>query len=240
MSGSLPLKSDAPAAGGPSQRFGGAGPEVAGVGPTSGARAFDRALSGDRAAFGVFVRETQDRLFNVLFRILGNRDEAREVAQDTYLKAMTSLHTFRGHSSPYTWLYRIGVNLAVSRLRRVRRQRTSHGRPTLPRSSPPDTPPEAALRAERSTQVLAALARLDSEYRAVLVLREVDGLDYGEMAEILQVPVGTVKSRLFRARLALRHELQRYMGTVKASRGTNLPPPAGLPSAPQARTGGLP
>lgn len=172
--------------------------------------AFERAITGDRAAFGQVVVLTQDRLYTVLLRILGDRDDAREVAQDTYLKAMTSLHTFRGHASPYTWLYRIAVNLAVSRLRKVRRQRAWAA--SLPWGSRPatETPPEAALRAERSRQVLIALGRLDSEYRAVLVLRDVDGLDYPEIAEVLQVPLGTVKSRLFRARLALRHELQRY------------------------------
>ncbi|MFN4243742.1 MAG: RNA polymerase sigma factor [Tepidisphaerales bacterium] len=203
--------------------------------------AFERALTGDRAAFGQVVLLTQDRLYTVLLRILGDRDDAREVAQDTYLKAMTSLHTFRGHASPYTWLYRIAVNLAVSRLRKLRRQRAWAA--SLPASLPwgsrpaTETPPEAALRAERSRQVLVALGRLDSEYRAVLVLRDVDGLDYPEIAEVLQVPLGTVKSRLFRARLALRHELQRYAHPAGPTA-----PPAGprAPIEPPTRPAAVP
>lgn len=172
---------------------------------------FQRALNGDRAAFGQFVLDTQDRLYTLLVRILGDRDDARETAQDTYLKALSSLHTFRGHSSAYTWLYRIAVNLAITRLRKVRRHRTFNLPPQWTRADPAANPADAAILAEQSRQVLSALGRLDGEYRTILVLRDVDDLDYPQIAEVLQVPLGTVKSRLFRARLALRHELQRFI-----------------------------
>lgn len=188
-------------------------PDPAGSAPASTPQSdsFQRALSGDRAAFGQVVLDTQDRLYTLLVRILGDRDEARETAQDTYLKALSSLHTFRGHSSAYTWLYRIAVNLAITRLRKIRRSRTFNLPPQWTRADPAANPADAALLAEQSRQVLSALGRLDSEYRTILVLRDINDLDYPQIAEVLQLPLGTVKSRLFRARLALRHELQRFM-----------------------------
>lgn len=173
-----------------------------------------RAQAGDRPAFGQFVLATQDRLYNLLVRIVGDREEARELAQDAYLKALLALPGFRNSAAPYTWLYRIAVNLAIARLRKVRRHRVFsldaphaavagggvHG----------DDPGSQALARERQRQVVAALGRLDSEYRAVLVMRDVEGLDYKDISDVLELPLGTVKSRIFRARLALREELSRY------------------------------
>jgi RNA polymerase sigma-70 factor (ECF subfamily) len=192
-----------------------------------------RAKSGDRAAFAQFVLASQDRLFTVLLRIVGDRDEARELAQDTYLRALQAISTFRGASSPYTWLYRIGVNLAIARLRKVRRQRTfSLDHPTPRghhsahdagpasndlRDEHAEDPAAAVMRHERDRQVLLALGRLDAEYRAVLVMRDVDDMDYKEISDVLELPLGTVKSRLFRARLALREELNRYFSPPSQS-----------------------
>lgn len=180
------------------------------------------AQAGDRGAFGEFVLSTQDRLYTVLVRIVGDREEARELAQETYLKALAALSKFRGASAGYTWLYRIGVNLAIARLRKVRRQRTfsldaaqpgAHGASgtRIDRAADGEGPAEMVETQERSREVLAALGRLDSEYRAVLVMRDIDGLDYKDISEVLGLPLGTVKSRLFRARLALRDELNRYL-----------------------------
>jgi RNA polymerase sigma-70 factor (ECF subfamily) len=170
-----------------------------------------RAQAGDRAAFGDFVQLTQDRLFTLLVRIMGDREEARELAQEAYLKALMGLPEFRASAAPYTWLYRIAVNLAIGRLRKVRRHR--HFSLDLAQDRASDATPapdEAALRRERNQQVLSALGRLDSEYRAVLVMRDVDGLDYRDISDVLELPIGTVKSRIFRARLALREELLKY------------------------------
>lgn len=175
------------------------------------------AQTGNRGAFGEFVLSTQDRLYTLLVRIVGDREEARELAQETYLKALGGLSKFRGASAGYTWLYRIGVNLAIARLRKVRRQRTfsleglAGGVPSADRPDGRETPAEQLESRERARAVMAALGRLDSEYRAVLVMRDVDGLDYKDISEVLGLPLGTVKSRLFRARLALRDELNRYM-----------------------------
>jgi RNA polymerase sigma-70 factor (ECF subfamily) len=210
-----------------------AGTDSAGVGRGGGPEELElvrRAQAGDRAAFGTFVMLTQDRLYTVLVRIVGDREEARELAQETYLKAFGSLSAFRGDSAPYTWLYRIAVNLAIARLRKVRRQRVfsldqpsgvaaTGGKVSAGRepADPGGTPADALLAAEQARQVVVALGRLDSEYRTVLVLRDVDQLDYREIADVLQLPIGTVKSRLFRARLALREEMLRYFGSENRS-----------------------
>jgi RNA polymerase sigma-70 factor, ECF subfamily len=138
------------------------------------------------------------------------------------------LDSFRGEASPYTWLFRIAANLAISRLRKAHRKRVFSLDDTGPVRSSADgqastlverlqstqTPDPAQVieNRERDQQVLAALGRLDAEYRAVLVMRDIEGFEYQEMAEVLGLPLGTLKSRLFRARLALRDELRVYLG----------------------------
>ena len=190
-----------------------------------------RAAAGDRAAFGQLVTLYRDRVYNAVLRMVGDRDEAAELTQDAFAKALASLADFRGDAHPYTWLFRIAMNGAVSRLRQVKRRRTfsldapaagGNGRADRPadqaaslvdrvRASGSD-PAVAAETRERAEQVLAALGRVDAEHRAVLVMRDVDGLDYQQMADVLGLPLGTLKSRLFRARLALRDQLKSYMG----------------------------
>lgn len=188
---------------------------------------FRRAQAGDRAAFGQLVTHFQDRLYNTILRIVGEHEEARELTQETFTKALVALESFRGDASPYTWLFRIGVNLAISQLRKVQRRRTfsldapsKNGRhdddqasSLLDRmaESKGDAPDEALLRQERQQKVIEALGRLDAEYRAVLVMRDIEGFDYQQMADVLGLNLGTLKSRLFRARLALRDELKEYL-----------------------------
>jgi RNA polymerase sigma-70 factor (ECF subfamily) len=197
-----------------------------------------RAQRGDRGAYGQIVLLYQDRLYNAMLRMVGDREEARELAQETFTRGLANIQSFRGEASPYTWLFRIAVNLAISQLRKVQRQRTfsldSNGsggsangssrrrdtnddqasalldRVSRERSAG-ETPPQRLERRERDQAVLAALGRLDAEYRAVLVMRDIEGFDYQQMAEVLGLPLGTLKSRLFRARLALRDELRTYL-----------------------------
>jgi RNA polymerase sigma-70 factor (ECF subfamily) len=186
-----------------------------------------RAAEGDRTAFGQLVILYQDRMFNAVLRIVGDRDDASELTQEAFARALAALPDFRGDAHPYTWLFRIALNLAISRLRQDRRRRTfsldqpTNGRGNRPadqasalvdrmRGQSPD-PAATAERRERAEQVLAALGRVDAEHRAVLVMRDVDGLDYQQMADVLDLPLGTLKSRLFRARVALRDELKTYM-----------------------------
>ena len=188
-----------------------------------------KAQKGDRGAYGQIILLYQDRLFNAVLRLVGDREEARELTQEAFTRGLMKLETFRGDSAPYTWLFRIAVNLAISQLRKIQRTRVfSLNRPpsranedqasTLMdrmASDEADSPPNRVERHERDEAVLAALGRLDAEYRAVLVMRDIEGFDYQTMAEILSLPLGTLKSRLFRARLALRDELRSYLSDRK-------------------------
>jgi RNA polymerase sigma-70 factor (ECF subfamily) len=190
-----------------------------------------KAQAGDRGAYGQVVLLYQDRLYNAVLRLVGDREEARELTQDAFMRGLMKIDSFRAEASPYTWLFRIAVNLAISHLRKVHRFRVfSLDRPAGPgngrysaddqasglldrvaRDKADGAPPERMEKHERDQAVLAALGRLDSEYRAVLVMRDIEGFDYQQMADILGLPLGTLKSRLFRARMALRDELKGYL-----------------------------
>jgi RNA polymerase sigma-70 factor (ECF subfamily) len=189
-----------------------------------------KAQHGQREAYGQLVLLYQDRLYNAVLRLVGDREEARELTQEAFTRGLMKLESFRGDASPYTWLFRIAVNLAISQLRKIKRHRTfsldASGRNGNGRHSTDDQasslvdrlasqsaarPSDDLEDRERGEQVLAALGRLDAEYRAVLVMRDIEGFDYQQMAEVLDLPLGTLKSRLFRARLALRDELRPYL-----------------------------
>jgi RNA polymerase sigma-70 factor (ECF subfamily) len=187
-----------------------------------------RAQHGDRSAYGHLVLACQDRLYNAVLRMVGDPDDARELTQETFMRGLQKIDSFRGEAQPYTWLFRIATNLVITEARKAQRQRTfSLDRPS-PNGragdsdnqatgladrlkNPAESPAEAADRREREKQVLAALGRIDAEYRAILVMRDVEDFDYQQMADVLALPLGTVKSRLFRARKALRDELQAYV-----------------------------
>lgn len=167
-------------------------------------------LAGDTAAFGQLVGLYQDRLYNSLLRVLGSAEDAADTAQDAFVQAYTKLDTFRGSSAFYTWLYRIAFNLAMSHARRGHKAASLDGMKSLVGEEPMDGQPNAeagVLMQERAELVHTALAELNMEHRQIIVLREIDGLRYDEIAEILSLPVGTVRSRLFRARLELRELL---------------------------------
>jgi len=174
------------------------------------AQLIGRTLSGEPAAFGELVLRYQDRLYNSLFRVLGSAEDARDAAQDAFVQAFVKLDTFRGSSAFYTWLYRIAFNTAMSHSRRQRPTRSLDADRNELGREPIDSQPSPDARldlSERATQVHRALAELSAEFRQVIVLREMDGCKYEEIAEILELPVGTVRSRLFRARLELRDRL---------------------------------
>jgi len=178
------------------------------------AHLIDEALAGSTAAFGLLVERYQDRLFNTLVHIAGNAEDAADIAQEAFVQAYLKLNTFQRTAAFYTWLYRIAFNLAVSQRRR-RRSTSSleHGR-DLGCEDPvaPSTDPAASLeQQELAAQVQAAMNQLSAEFRSVLVLREIDGHDYDTIATMLELPVGTVRSRLHRARLQLKELLQTLM-----------------------------
>lgn len=179
---------------------------------------FAQARRGDRAAFGRLVQALQDRLYNAVHRMVRRPEDAMDVTQETFAKALASIGECRGDSKPYTWLFRIAMNCAISRQRKETvRHATSIDagdgdgdgalRDRLGGRGP--TPAESAVRNERVEQVRVALMRLDPDERAILVMRDVDGMEYVEMAQVLDVPLGTLKSRLFRARMALRAAIER-------------------------------
>lgn len=170
----------------------------------------DRALGGDSAAFGELVCRHQDRLHNGLLHLCGSPDDALDIAQEAFVKAYLKLGTFRRNSAFYTWLYRIAFNLLMTERRGRRRplsldERQSTGNDPVDCETNPMT---ELLRQDRVQSVKSAMADLGEDHRHVLVLREIEGCDYETIAELLDVPLGTVRSRLHRARLELRERLR--------------------------------
>ena len=201
------------------------------------ARLVERARGGDQAAFRQLVQRYQERAVAVALGIMRNRDDAQDVVQDAFIKAYRSLDRFEGQSSFYTWLYRIIVNLCIDLKRKHARSRTdpldeghagreddaagSDVSPWRPGSHPLKNTEDRELAA----QIHAALGRLTEAHRTILVLREVDGLSYEELATTLNISKGTVMSRLFHAR----HNMQRLLKME-----VNVP--AGLGGADAGRT----
>ena len=177
----------------------------------------DECLAGRTDAFGELVVRHQDRLHNTLCKMLGSPEDARDVAQDAFVQAFQKLDTFRGTAAFYSWLFRIAMNTAVSRMRRTRHV-TISVEAVRDRSGvePVDNSREAVPShtielAERQAQVRVALAELSDEFRTVLVLKEIEGLKYEEIAEVLDCPIGTVRSRIYRARGELREKLRHLL-----------------------------
>jgi RNA polymerase sigma-70 factor (ECF subfamily) len=183
----------------------------------------ERAKAGDGAAATEIVHRYQRRVYALCLRILGNPDDAEELTQETLVKALTGLERFDGRAKLGTWLYRIATNACYTRLRSERVR--SRGRVPWPESGELEAASgvkrsEAALDAgQRQRHVAQALDRIQPEHRVVLVLRDVQGLEYEQVAEVLGVPVGTIKSRLFRARLALREAIEQLESGASAHRG---------------------
>jgi len=173
---------------------------------------------GNTVAFGNLVRKYQDRLYRSMVLVSGGRDEALDIVQDAFVRAMLKLDGFQQRSQFYTWLYRIAYNLAIKARRERRRElrlyaaigwtvdlgRAAGGEPR------DDAAPEQQLeRDEAHREIRRALGQLGRPYRTVVVLREIDGLSYDEIGRTLRLPVGTVRSRLHRARLLLLDKFQR-------------------------------
>lgn len=175
-------------------------------------RALIRAcLRGRKEAFGELMRRYQDQLYNVVFRMLDNAEDANDVVQDSFLNAYQSLRKFQGDAKFSTWLYRIAVNSAITHRRKQKQPRSlldANGRLEATDRSEEGQPGKVMERNERERIVHDALSRVSPEFRIVLILKELDGQKYEEIAEVLQVPIGTVRSRLHRARMELREILR--------------------------------
>ena len=170
---------------------------------TSDTQLIEATLRGESAAFGQLVRKYQDRLFNTLYHLTGNHEDASDLTQDAFVQAFVKLDTFRRSSTFYTWLYRIAFNRTASYYRGKKTTHSLDREQQATGREPVETDPgpcEQLEQEESRTQVREALARLSEEHRTILILREMDGCDYETIADIIEVPVGTVRSRLYRAR----------------------------------------
>jgi RNA polymerase sigma-70 factor (ECF subfamily) len=195
---------------------------------SSDSQLVEAAVAGNADALGQLLGRYQGRLYQVCLRMVSNRDDAAEVCQDAMLKIVEHIRDFRSGSAVSTWMIRIAMNLSISHLRKRKLRRTTsidaaapaHGsganngqddgasamRLRLADTGEP-LPDRRVEHNEMVAQLHQALGRLEEDFRSVLVLRDIEEMDYQQIADTLSLPVGTVKSRLFRARLALRQEL---------------------------------
>ncbi len=200
-------------------------PRLKGETVNDDAQLISETLAGHTAAFGQMVQKYQDRLYNTVVHVVGNAEDAKDVVQEAMVQAFLKLESFQGASAFYTWLYRIAFNVAATHRRRRGAMRAAEqvavaaghlrgGSDGCPRNAA-DDPSERLEREERCRQVRYAISQLPEEHRVVLVLREMDGCCYETIAEILDIPVGTVRSRLHRARMQLHEQLKEVMATER-------------------------
>jgi RNA polymerase sigma-70 factor, ECF subfamily len=188
-----------------------------------------RYLEGDTAAFGVLVERHERRVYNLALRMTGRDEDAKDAAQEAFLSALRKLKTFRGEAAFTTWLHRVTVNACYDLLRKRQRAPLLHDRPDEGGLGPEPTPtPDHAETIATAIDVQRALLEVPEDFRAVLILCDVQDLSYDDAASIVGVPVGTVKSRLHRGRVALARALgepdRRERGAGgEASEGTMSP-----------------
>jgi len=182
----------------------------------------DRCRKGDSKAMESLIIKYKDRIYNIILKMCRNPDDAAELTQDTFVKVLQNIHKFQSRSSFYTWIFRIAVNLTINFCKRNAKiglksldneniQVTSNTRKALKdllkneRSSDPSV---IASNKELADLILRSLSMLDEDQRAVVILRDIEGMNYAQMAKILGLNLGTVKSRLSRARSHLREILE--------------------------------
>lgn len=184
----------------------------------SDAECVRRVLQGEKDAFELLVHRHQKTIFNLLYRMLGDYDEAAEISQEAFLSAYRSIRQFRGDANFSTWLYRIALNHASTRRRSLTKwqQRTVAIETTELASEGELDPAETMEQKEIEEQVQNALNGLEPDDATIILLKDLQDVPYEEVARVLQVPVGTVKSRLHRARRALKARLLPYFN----ARGT--------------------
>ena len=187
----------------------------------------ERAQRGDKHAFELLVAKYQRKLVRLISRIVRDPAEVEDVAQEAFIKAYRALPQFRGESAFYTWLYRIGVNSAKNFLvAQGRRAPTSTEKDAEEAETFEDagqlrdinTPESILMSRQIAVTVNAAMDKLPEELRTAITLREVEGMSYDEIAELMNCPIGTVRSRIFRAREAIATDLRPLLGTTKNQR----------------------
>jgi len=184
-----------------------------------------RMKNGDDKAFSVLVRHYQNKIYSLVFRMLADAEEAEDLAQDIFITLYTSIDTFREESRLSTWLYRIAVNLCRNRIKYLSRRRKSRapsleerGDRGIPQDAFPGSPvlvsrlprPDRLAEGRQMEAIIQeALAALDPEQRELIVLRDIQGMSYSEMERIVGLPLGTIKSRLHRARMSLKDKVSK-------------------------------
>jgi RNA polymerase sigma-70 factor (ECF subfamily) len=182
-----------------------------------------RLKAGDPKAYQELMTTYERRIYSFAFGFLRDPDEAMDIVQDTFLRVFRKIETFKGDSAFTTWLYRIARNLCIDKLRRKKRapmgefddQRRhevqTHDRPALVGSMDAYAPQESSLRNELGRELMEALDSLGERHREVLLLRELEGFSYAEIAEAMDLPIGTVMSRIYHARQKVQHMLSHYV-----------------------------
>jgi RNA polymerase sigma-70 factor (ECF subfamily) len=165
-----------------------------------------RSQAGDTEAFGELVTKYRTKIFTMVYGMVRNEPDAWDLAQEAFVRAWHSIHRFEGRSSFYTWLYSLTMNVTLESLRRKKQHQEVELNDAIPSSLP--NPRVDCQRREIRKRVNAALANLSPEHRAVVVLKELEGVQYHEIAEILNLSMGTVMSRLFYARKHLQSLLR--------------------------------
>jgi RNA polymerase sigma-70 factor, ECF subfamily len=180
----------------------------------------ERAKAGDSRAFQALFEKYNRRVYAVALTVVKRPEDAMDVVQDAFIKVHKHLGTFQGASSFYTWLYRIVMNLGIDHVRKKRKivewgddvpLEHAAGDRTLVPKVPDANPRSTVVRRELSEKIRQALDQLPEYHRAVIVLREVEGMSYEEIADVLDVPKGTIMSRLFHARRKMQELLQPYL-----------------------------
>lgn len=177
-----------------------------------------RAKKGDSKAFSALLNEYLSMIYNIAYRMTGNPDDASDMTQEVMIKLFKNLDSFNQKSKFSTWVYRVATNTCLDELKKIRRKQTlsldaeyetDDGSVSFEQEDLSPTPDEQAETNELKDIVARAITRLGEEHRAVIVLRDIKGLSYGEIAEILNCSDGTVKSRLSRARAKLKEILEK-------------------------------
>lgn len=180
----------------------------------------ERAQGGDREAFEILVLKYQERIFRLVRRLLRDPHQVEDIAQEVFIRAYGSLGGFKQDASFYTWLYKIALNSCRNYYRSLGRRpegsTVSDEKVFMNMRSGGNSPEQEAFRSEFWGTVQGALGKLPDEQREAIVLCDLEGLSYDEMADVIGIPVGTVRSRVFRGRRSLQQQLAPYLGRRKA------------------------